>query len=229
VRVTPQAVAIAGPAGTLEALLEEPVDAMGCAVICHPHPLQGGTMHNKVVHTLARAFQELGFAALRFNYRGVGASDGSYGDGAGETDDALTVAAWARERYVPAPSAQMSVAQFPLALAGFSFGGAVAFNAAARLAPALLITVAPAVDRVAVTDTGPLCPWLIVQGAADEVVVAERVQAWAAGFKLAPVMALLPGVGHFFHGALNELRAVALNFAGPLVAQNLWAKKSPVL
>jgi alpha/beta superfamily hydrolase len=228
--VTPQALVIAGPAGTLEAVLEEPVGVTGCAVICHPHPLQGGTLHNKVVHTLARAFQELGFAALRFNYRGVGASAGSYGDAVGETDDALAVAAWARARYAPAPSMQMSLAQFPLALAGFSFGGAVAFKAAVTLAPALLITVAPAVDRVAVADSAHLrCPWLIVQGAADEVVAAERVQAWAAGFVPPPDMALLPGVGHFFHGALNELRAAAVSFAGQHLGQLSGAKKSPVL
>ncbi len=209
-RVTPQAMTIAGPAGALEALLEEPAAVKGCAVICHPHPLQGGTMHNKVVHTLARAFQKLGFAALRFNYRGVGASVGSYADGVGETDDALAVTAWAAARY----------AQLPLVLAGFSFGGAVAFNAAAILTPALLITVAPAVDRVvAVAGVRPRCPWLIVQGSADEIVAAGRVQDWAAGFVPAPEMALLPGVGHFFHGALNELSDAAVSFA----------KKNPVL
>ena len=181
-------------------------------------------MHNKVVHTLARAFQELGFASLRFNYRGVGASAGTFADGVGETDDVLAVAAWATARYVQPASTPP-----PLALAGFSFGGAVAFNAATRLAAALLIAVAPAVDRVVVTSTTPLCPWLIVQGAADEVVAAERVQAWAASFAPAPEMVLLPGVGHFFHGALNELRAAALSFAGRKVGQPTGAKKSPVL
>jgi uncharacterized protein len=229
-RATPLAITIPGPAGALEGLLEEPAGGTrGCAVICHPHPLQGGTLHNKVVHTLARAFQELGLASLRFNTRGVGASAGAFDDGVGETDDALAVAAWAAARYAQPPSTQLPMTQFSLALAGFSFGGAVAFNAATRLAPALLIVVAPAVDRVAVTSTTPLCPWLIVQGAADEVVATERVQAWAAGFAPAPEMVLLPGVGHFFHGALNELRAAALSFAGRHVGQATGAKKSPVL
>ena len=203
-RATAESLTLAGPAGALEALLEVPVArSSGYAVICHPHPLQGGTLHNKVVHTLARAFHERGCASLRFNYRGVGASAGHYAEGAGETDDAVAVAAWAAERF----GAQ------PLALAGFSFGGAVAFNAALRLAPDTLITVAPAVDRVGVASgPRPTGRWLIVQGAADDIVAPARVASWAGGFSPPPELTLLPGVGHFFHGALNELRAAVVSF-----------------
>ena len=115
---------IDGPAGSLEALLEDPgADGRHFAVVCHPHPLHGGTMHNKVVHTLARALQEQGMPTLRFNYRGVGASAGAYDDGRGETEDALAVIAWGRRRW---PGAQ-------LVLAGFSFGAFVASHAIARL------------------------------------------------------------------------------------------------
>jgi uncharacterized protein len=197
---------LAGPAGSLEALLEIPPSAGdGCAVVCHPHPQHGGTMHNKVVHTLARACRDLGVASLRFNYRGVGASAGQYAEGIGETADALAVAAWAGTRF----RGQR------LVLAGFSFGGAVAFNAAARLGPAALVTVAPAVDRVApVAASAPPCPWLIVQGSGDDIVAPDRVCAWAATFQPPPTMALLPGVGHFFHGALTELRAAVIGFEG---------------
>jgi uncharacterized protein len=199
---------VAGPGGALEALLEQPAPARAhaFAVICHPHPLHGGTMHNKVVHTIARALQELGFNTLRFNYRGVGASEGSYGDAEGETLDTQAIIEYGRARFP----------KLPLTLAGFSFGGAVAFRAAHTSAPDRLITVAPAVNRVAVDDdSSPDCPWLIVQGEADDVVDALQVQGWAAGFAPAPQIVLLPGVGHYFHGALGQLKAAVQGFCGP--------------
>lgn len=198
-----EALRIAGPAGALEALLELPSGKpiTGCAVICHPHPLHGGTLHNKVVHTLARALQERGCATLRFNYRGVGASFGSYADGIGETLDTLAAVEYLRGRFP----------DLPLTLAGFSFGGAVALRAAQGAAPVRLITVAPAVDRVSVAGVArPAGTWLIIQGAADEVVDAQHVQQWAAQFVPPPQFALLPGVGHFFHGALAQLREQVL-------------------
>jgi uncharacterized protein len=200
-------VRIAGPVGALEALLEPPEqgDGSAFAVICHPHPLHGGTMHNKVVHTIARALQGIGCHTLRFNYRGVGASEGSYDEGNGETLDALAAIDYGRARFP----------NLPLTLGGFSFGGAVAFRAAQTTAPGRLITVAPAVDRVAVSDgSRPDCPWLIVQGEADEVVDPQQVRRWAARFAPAPQLALLPGVGHFFHGALGQLKAAVLDFCG---------------
>ena len=197
---------LAGPAGDLEALIETPHAAAPQAfgVICHPHPLFSGTLQNKVVHTLARSFQELGAPTIRFNFRGVGASAGRYADGMGETEDALAVVAAGRARW-PGASAW---------LAGFSFGGAVAFRAAARAGARLLVTVAPGVKLV---DTAgvevPDCPWLIVQGDADDVVEPRSVLDWARALRPAPVVKSMPGVGHFFHGRLRELQTLVVDFA----------------
>src|SRR5687767_12832409 len=162
-RPAAESVTIAGPAGSLEALLETPAgaDSSRIAVICHPHPVYGGTMTNKVVHMLAKSFNELRVPAIRFNYRGVGASAGAYDEGRGETFDTLAVARWANERW---PQAKVW-------LGGFSFGGAIALRTAAQIHPARLVTVAPAIQRVDVTRVQlPHCPWLIVQGDNDELV-----------------------------------------------------------
>jgi alpha/beta superfamily hydrolase len=193
-------VTLAGPAGEIEARIETPQgvtlrDAFG--VVCHPHPLFGGTLDNKVVYTIARSFHDLGLPTIRFNFRGVGKSQGSYADGLGETDDALAVIAAGRQKW---PGAA-------LWLAGFSFGGAVALRAAAQSAPARLVLVAPAVKRVPLNGVSPpACPWLIVHGDADDTVPHQEVLDWAAQQPLAPQIALLPGVGHFFHGELHQLR-----------------------
>ncbi|MDE2261102.1 MAG: alpha/beta hydrolase [Gammaproteobacteria bacterium] len=207
-------VRIAGPAGGIDALVETPADDRVAAVaspsrfgvVCHPHPLYGGTLDNKVVYTLARAFVELGVPAIRFNFRGVGASAGRYDEGRGETADALAVIAYGRERW---PGAS-------LWLAGFSFGGAVAVRAAAQAAPERLVTVAPGITRVVMEGVAsPACPWLIVQGDADDVIEPAAVLDWAKRQATAPVVSLLPGAGHFFHGRLHELRATVLDFLGP--------------
>jgi alpha/beta superfamily hydrolase len=196
---------LSGPVGLLEALLEIPAGApSGVALVCHPHPLYGGTMTNKVVHMLARTFNELGVPAVRFNYRGVGASEGKYDEGDGETDDTVAVIDWALSRW---PDAE-------LWLGGFSFGGAVAIRAAARRDTRRLVTVAPAIRRVAVDAVAlPECPWLLVQGDKDELVDAADIQRWVQALAAPPELALLPGVDHFFHGRLNELREVVLQWA----------------
>lgn len=194
---------IAGPAGPIEALLEDPQaePTAGFGVVCHPHPLYGGTMTNKVVHTVARALQEQGMATVRFNYRGVGKSAGQYDEGRGETDDALAVVAWARERWPGVP----------LTLAGFSFGSMVALLATPAAQPADLITVAPAVSKAQFSAIErPACPWLIIQGTADEVVDYTQVEAFAARFAPPPVLRLLPGIDHFFNGHLPALREAVL-------------------
>jgi alpha/beta superfamily hydrolase len=204
---------LAGPAGGLEALVETPVAGEGSdflavsafAVVCHPHPLYGGNLDNKVVHTLARAFNQLGAPAIRFNFRGVGTSAGTYDDGRGEIQDALAVIAWGRQRWP----------QAALWLGGFSFGGSVAVWAAGEAVPARLVAVAPGITKIGVTGAAaPACPWLIVQGDADDVVPPEVVLAWTRTLNPAPEVAVLPGAGHFFHGRINDLRETVLAFMG---------------
>jgi alpha/beta superfamily hydrolase len=195
-----EALSLCGPAGNIEALLDMPagtaVSAM--AVICHPHPQHQGTQLNKVVHTISRSMNELGAPAVRFNFRGVGASEGAYANGLGEVEDLIAVAGWARGRF---PRAE-------LWLAGFSFGAAVTIRAAGQLKPARLISVAPPVVRMAdlLADVRVECPWLIVQGTGDEVVAAADTQHWAQTRHPSAELVLLPEVGHFFHGRLTLLR-----------------------
>lgn len=200
-----------GRAGALQAVLEEPAAPQSPAafmVVCHPHPLHGGTMDNKVVTTLARCAHELGAPTLRFNYRGVGASEGSWDEGRGETDDALAVIDWGRRRWPDAV----------LWLAGFSFGGVIALRASAAPEAGVvgrLISIAPALGRnfAAPADVPvPQCPWLIVQGEADDVVDPAVVKEWAGRIAPSPQLVLLPGVGHFFHGQLVALQQQVLPF-----------------
>jgi uncharacterized protein len=192
-----------GQAGALEAILEDPgVPGSSYAVICHPHPLFGGTMENKVVTTVARALRETGIPTLRFNFRGVGASEGAFDQGVGETADADIVASWGAERW-PGRT---------LVAAGFSFGGYVALRLAQlresqQREVRLLITIAPAVQRFDANSTArPRCPWLVVQGDADDVVDPAAVIGWVNSLIPKPQLVVMPGVGHFFHGRLQELR-----------------------
>jgi len=205
-RPVSERVLIPGPAGNLEGIVEQPPgDPAIVAVVCHPHPQFGGTMTNKVVHMLAKAFNELGATAVRFNYRGVGASEGNYDDGNGETLDALAAMAWAQQRW---PAAQ-------LWLGGFSFGGAVAIKAAAQVPVQRLVTVAPAIKRVTMdVASRPQTAWLVVQGDHDELVDVADTQAWAASLQPPPELVVLPGVDHFFHGRLNDLREIVLKWFG---------------
>jgi alpha/beta superfamily hydrolase len=167
------------------------------ALVCHPHPLFGGTMTNKVVHILARTFNDLGAPVVRFNFRGVGKSSGTHDDGAGETEDTLAMLAWTAHRW---PNAKIW-------LSGFSFGAAMALRASLRFPVGNLITVAPALRWLTqVQEQVPACPWLIVQGDQDELVDAQAVQAWAGGLRRPPQIRILQGAEHFFHGRLNDLR-----------------------
>jgi len=186
-----------GPAGALETIVEDTgIAASSYAVVCHPHPLFGGTMDNKVVTTVARALHELGFPTIRFNFRGVGASDGEFDQGVGETVDADTVASWGAARW-PGRT---------LVIAGFSFGGYIALRLAQQRQAQHLITIAPAVERLGSATVVPRCPWLVVQGDADDVVNPASVIDWVNGLDPRPRLVVLPGVGHFFHGRLRELR-----------------------
>jgi alpha/beta superfamily hydrolase len=204
------ALTIKGPAGQIEGLLEVPRvgNEQRVAVLCHPHPQHQGTLMNKVVHTLSRAMNDLGMPAIRFNFRGVGASEGAFAAGIGETDDTLAVIDWALQRY---PEAE-------LCLLGFSFGAMVAANAALSAKPLQLVTVAPAATRMAglLGNRQPECPWLIVQGEDDEVVSCAEVVAWANGLAPGPELVVMPDTGHFFHGRLTGLREIVVNH---LVAQ----------
>jgi hypothetical protein len=189
---------IAGPSGALECALDAPAGAArGLAVVCHPHPQHGGTMDNKVVQTLARAFVQLGYSALRFNFRGVGASAGEWAHGPGEIDDALAAVAAFRGD------------EQPLVLAGFSFGAYVAAHVAARLAAQgaaaeRLVLIAPAASRFDLPAVPP--GTLVVHGEADDVVPLAAVLDWARPQSL-PVT-VLPGAGHFFHGQLPLLKSL---------------------
>ena len=178
--------AIDGPAGAIECAVDEPMEAVrGVAIVCHPHPQHGGTMENKVVQTLARAFVQSGLRSVRFNFRGIGASAGAWDDGDGE----------------------------PFLLAGFSFGAYVASQAAARLPagakPDRLVLVGPATQNF---DVAPVpADTLVIHGEADDVVPLQATLDWARPQGL-PVV-VVPGVGHFFHGQLPLLKSMVLRHA----------------
>ena len=194
-----------GPVGRLEAVLERPGEGAlaGAAVICHPRPQHGGTMHNKVAHTLARAFVRSGFEALRFNFRGTERSEGSYDHGVGELDDALAAIEFMRARH----------GAYPLWLGGFSFGAAIAVKAAVAMHIDGLISIAPAISRFADGLQGqPDCPWLIIQGDLDELVDIEETVAWADSLDPGPELLIVNGAEHFFHGRLGELREAIMEF-----------------
>ena len=204
---------INGPAGPIEALLERPPEARTdlIAVCCHPHPLYGGTMQNKVVHTLARAAQDQRVASLRFNFRGAGASVGTHDDGAGESDDAAAVADWAK--------AELGAAR--LWSLGFSFGGFVAYRLATLRDAAALVTVAPPVRRFDfATLAVPRCPWLVAQGDKDELVDHEAVLTWTGSVDPPPLVRILPGAEHFFHGRLTLLRSLVGDWLAARLAEN---------
>jgi alpha/beta superfamily hydrolase len=188
---------IPGPAGRLEIALNVPHPPhAGLALIAHPNPTEGGTLDNKVVHTLAKTFFALSYVAVRFNYRGVGASEGTFDNGNGETDDALAALAHARER----------CGDLPIVLAGFSFGGFIAARVAKVVAAERIVLVGPAVGRFAV-DTVPF-DTIVIHGEQDDVVPLAQVFEWARPQEL-PVT-VFPGGGHFFHGRLPQLsRAIA--------------------
>ena len=209
----PASLTIDGPAGLLEVVVDDPSTdfpaPIGLAVIAHPHPLMGGTMDNKVVHTLVRAFAMSGWRAVRFNFRGVGRSEAAWDEGRGEADDMRAVVA----HHLADPALR----GLPLALAGFSFGGFVAATAASQLtqaaanqpaerAPSTLVLVSPATSRFDVPHVP--ADALVVQGEADDVVPMASVLDWARPQAL-PVT-VVPGAGHFFHGQLGLLREVVL-------------------
>lgn len=206
-------ISLSGPVGIIEAAVDEPLGGVaprGVAVIAHPHPLFGGTMDNKVVQTLARAFVQCGWRAVRFNFRGVGATAGVYDAGQGELQDMLAVV-------------QEQAPQGPLALAGFSFGAFVTSHAIAGLQAqrelAKIVLVGTAASRFAVAALAPELHEraLVVHGEVDDTVPLADVLDWARPQKLA--VTVIPGVEHFFHGQLPLLRS--------LVARHLMSELPP--
>ena len=184
---------IPGPAGALEIVLNIPeTPPRGIALVAHPHPLQGGTLDNKVAQTLAKTFFAMGYVATRFNFRGVGQSEGSFDEGVGETADALAALAHARSRF----------GELPVALAGFSFGSFVQTRVAASIQAERLVLVGPAVTRFAATTVPP--DTIVVHGEEDEVVPLAAVLEWARPQQLPLVV--FPGCSHFFHGRLLQLQ-----------------------
>ncbi|MDR0770610.1 MAG: alpha/beta hydrolase [Burkholderiales bacterium] len=192
---------IAGPVGALEIALNVPETVRGLALIAHPLPTEGGTLDNKVVYTLAKSFFAAGFAAMRFNFRGVGRSEGVWDDGDGETDDALRALEYAQTR-LP------QVAGLPLALAGFSFGTYVLTRIAQQVAPTMTVLIAPAAKRFALAEAP--ADTLVVHGENDVVIPLADALDWARPQHL-PVV-VVPDCGHFFHGRLTQLQTIVSDY-----------------
>lgn len=199
---------IRGPAGRIETLLSAPrtpAAAPVFAIVCHPHPLFGGAMGNKVAYTLAASAQKAGMYALRFNFRGVGRSEGVHDQGRGEARDVAFLADWMRERLPGARAVLM----------GFSFGAWVSVQAAAMVRPLAQVSIAPPFGKYVGDDAvppRPQCPWLVVHGVDDEVVDYHRTKAALDAYDPPPELVTLDGVGHFFHGHLTELGGIVLPF-----------------
>lgn len=191
---------IPGAAGFIEALVKYPADyrtGRPIAVVCHPHPLYGGSMANKVVHILASTLVDIGLPVLRFNFRGVGKSEGHFDHGHGECDDLLTVIDWFAQRN----------GQAPVWLAGFSFGAFVAARAHVEANVERLLLVAPPVSLFDFRLAGELhVPTLVIQGGRDAVIDAQAVRLWTAAQRTRPALHWMEDADHFFHGKLNQLR-----------------------
>ena len=200
-----EVILIDGPVGAIETLVENPGAPRGIALVCHPHPLFGGTNTNKVTHALARTFTRMDYVALRPNFRGVGGSAGKHDEGRGETEDMLAVLAEARRRF----------GDLPVALAGFSFGAYVQTRVAQALAEAghpaqrlvLVGTAAGHVEGARKYETGAVASdTIVIHGARDETVPLANVLSWAEPLHL-PVI-VVPGADHFFHRRLHVIRDI---------------------
>ncbi len=191
---------IPGPVGGLEAVMACPHDrdkASPIAVICHPHPLYGGSMTNKVVHIVANTFGEMGVPTLRFNFRGVGHSQGRFDKGKGEVEDLIAACDWFTQRYPEAP----------LWLAGFSFGSYIAFRAHKQVSAERLLLIAPPVTKYDFSAGAQIqIPLMVIQGGNDEIIAPEKVSAWVHRQGSPVSYEWLGDASHFFHGRLNHIR-----------------------
>jgi len=203
-----------GPVGKLECVADVPKasdERPATIVICHPHPLHGGTMHNKVVTIMERSMRELGLRTIRLNFRGAGESEGEYDEGYGETDDLFAVTEWVRR----------SRPNDELWLGGFSFGSFITVRAAQNLSLGQLISIAPPVDRFEFSELQhPDCPWLVIQGDEDEVVCLEDVACWIEKLEPPPEFLVMEQAGHFFHRRLMDLRGLLKNGVRPNLPEN---------
>ncbi|MCW4456551.1 alpha/beta hydrolase [Flavobacterium sp. MXW15] len=202
-----------GPAGALEVAVDLPEGEAPAlpvtAIVCHPLSTEGGTMHNKVVTMVARALRDLGVTTVRFNFRSVGNSAGSFDHGNGEQDDLRAVAAWVRTQRP----------HDALWLAGFSFGAFVSLRMAGELQPQVLISVAPPAGRWDFDGMQPPAQWLLIQGDTDEIVDPQAVYDWVDTLAQKPQLVRMPDTSHFFHRKLIDLRgAVAHGVKGWLPA-----------
>ncbi|MCW8877728.1 MAG: alpha/beta hydrolase [Kangiellaceae bacterium] len=199
-KVNSQQIIFEGPVGNIEAILDLPENTSQEAFIsvnCHPHSLHGGTMTNKVVHTVSRAIAGVGIPSLRFNFRGVGKSAGNYDEGLGEREDLKAAIEWLANEY---PNRK-------IILSGFSFGSFVSAFAAKDVSPSMLLSIAPPVKRFDFDGfVRPSCEWNIIMGDQDELVDFQAVLDWVNHFELTPHLINMQGASHFFHGRLVELR-----------------------
>ena len=191
---------VKGEAGNIEVLITRPDELMEStpiAVISHPHPLYGGTMTNKVVYILAKSFSELNAITVRFNFRGVGESEGKYDDGIGETEDLQALVSELRQWR----------SQAPIWLAGFSFGAYVTTRAHSSINPEKLLLVAPPVSMYPFDELPEInIPWIVIQGGQDEVIDANAVKSWVNQRPKQPQLIWMEEAGHFFHGKLNDVK-----------------------
>lgn len=202
-----QKITLSGGAGDIEAISTTPTSLQqsAIAIICHPHSLHGGSMNNKVVTTVVRACRDAGIRALRFNFRGVGHSQGEFDDGVGESEDLLQIMQTITQQQ----------GEVPIYLFGFSFGSYVSYRAALQRAPHLLISIAPAVTNFDFDSKQPDCPWVVIFPEADEVVEPAAVEAWYQQLSPQPQLIRYPDTSHFFHGKLIELKATITSCMAP--------------
>lgn len=200
---------ITGLAGEMEVVItrpEELIESTPIVVISHPHPLYGGSMSNKVVHILAKSFAQLNAMTVRFNFRGVGKSEGQYNDGIGEAEDLQALVNALK-------SARPHAAIW---LAGFSFGSYVTARAQAAIQAEKIVLVAPPVSMYPFNELEEInCPWIVIQGGQDEVIDAEAVKNWVSQRANQPQLIWMEEAGHFFHGKLNDVKEFLLK-AWPL-------------